>query len=300
MGEGDFAVKPAPLDAAGAREASDLSMKTTDTLVRSGFLKRTPGIALGLTIGLALLGAGCTKKATAPPPTPAAARPADPTPPPTGARPRINSFTGEPRSIERGQSATLRWSVANATEISIEPGLGAVQANGSRQVFPASTTTYTLTANGPGGTDSRTVTIEVAGVATTPPPPPPSKGPTMTSDEILARETQDAFFDYDRNDLREDARATLTRNADVLKRIFANDAKFSVVIEGHCDERGSAEYNLGLGDRRSTATKEFLMQLGVPADRLKTLSYGKERPQCTDAAEDCYQKNRRAHMAAAQ
>ena len=223
-----------------------------------------------------------------------------PPPPDTGAKPRINSFTGEPRSIERGQSATLRWSVANATDISIEPGLGAVQANGSRQVFPNSTTTYTLTANGPGGTDTRTVTIEVAAAATVTPPPATDRGPVITGLDILTREGQDAYFDYDKNDLREDARAALTRDADVLKRIFAMDSRFTVVIEGHCDERGSAEYNLGLGDRRATAAKEFLVQLGVPADRLKTISYGKERPQCTDANEDCYQKNRRAHLAAAQ
>lgn len=254
-----------------------------------------PVLALGVTLGLALFGAACTKKAPAPPPPPVASTP-PPEPSTGGARPRINSFTGEPRSIERGQSATLRWSVANATDITIEPGLGAVQANGSRQVFPSSTTTYTLTANGPGGSDSRTVTIEVA--APTPPPPtaPPPSKPTRTSADILAQDTQDAYFDYDKNDIRDDARAALTRNAEVLKQIFANDPQFTVVIEGHCDERGSAEYNLGLGDRRATAAKEFLIQLGVSADRLKSISYGKERPQCTDANEDCYQKNRRAHL----
>ncbi len=258
-----------------------------------------PGVALGLTLGLALLGAGCTKKAPAPPPPVAPMRDTTPPPPDAPVRPRINSFTGEPRSIERGQSVTLRWSVANATDITIEPGLGAVQANGSRQVFPNATTTYTLTANGPGGTDTRTVTIEVASGAA-PPRPAEPKGPVITGLDILTREGQDAYFDYDKNDLREDARAALTRDADVLKRIFAMDSRFTVVIEGHCDERGSAEYNLGLGDRRATAAKEFLVQLGVPADRLKTISYGKERPQCTDANEDCYQKNRRAHLAAAQ
>jgi len=267
---------------------------------RGGLVATAPGIALGLTLGLALLGAGCTKKAPAPPPPATPMRDTTPPPPDTGAKPRINSFTGEPRSIERGQSATLRWSVANATDISIEPGLGAVQANGSRQVFPNSTTTYTLTANGPGGTDTRTVTIEVAAAATVTPPPATDRGPVITGLDILTREGQDAYFDYDKNDLREDARAALTRDADVLKRIFAMDSRFTVVIEGHCDERGSAEYNLGLGDRRATAAKEFLVQLGVPADRLKTISYGKERPQCTDANEDCYQKNRRAHLAAAQ
>jgi peptidoglycan-associated lipoprotein len=73
-----------------------------------------------------------------------------------------------------------------------------------------------------------------------------------------------------------------------------------VQLEGNCDERGSAEYNIGLGDRRATAAKDFLVQLGVPADKLKTVSYGKERPVCTDANEDCYQKNRHDHFAAAQ
>ncbi|MEO8028910.1 MAG: OmpA family protein [Bryobacteraceae bacterium] len=266
---------------------------------RTGALAKRPVFALGLTLGLALFGAGCTKKAPAPPPPPTAAAPAPAPDNGAPARPRINSFTGEPRSIERGQSATLRWSVANATDITIEPGLGAVQANGSRQVFPNATTTYTLTANGPGGTDTRTATIEVAAAAA-PPPPSAPKGPTITGTDMLSRDGQDAYFDYDKSDIREDARAALTRDADVLKQIFGMDAQFTVVIEGHCDERGSAEYNLGLGDRRATAAKEFLVQLGVPADRLKTISYGKERPQCTDANEACYQKNRRAHLTAAQ
>ena len=116
---------------------------------------------------------------------------------------------------------------------------------------------------------------------------------------MLAREAQDAYFDYDKSDIRDDARAALTRDADMLKRIFAADPSFSVVIEGHCDERGSAEYNLGLGDRRSTSAKDFLVQLGVPADRVTTISYGKDRPVCTDASEACYQRNRRAHLSPA-
>jgi peptidoglycan-associated lipoprotein len=111
---------------------------------------------------------------------------------------------------------------------------------------------------------------------------------------------QDAFFNYDKSDIREDARTVLTRDADALKRILADMPDAVVVLEGHCDERGSAEYNLGLGDRRSTAAKDFLVQLGVPADKLKTISYGKERPQCTESNEECWQKNRRAHFSAAQ
>ena len=96
-----------------------------------------------------------------------------------------------------------------------------------------------------------------------------------------------------------DAQTALTHDADLLKRIFAADPSFTVVVEGNCDERGSAEYNLGLGDRRATSAKEFLVQLGVPADQITTISYGKDTPVCTDANEACYQRNRHAHLAPA-
>ena len=115
---------------------------------------------------------------------------------------------------------------------------------------------------------------------------------------MLEAKVQDAYFDYDKSDIREDARATLTRNSDALKSIFREYPDRTVAIEGHCDERGSAEYNLGLGDRRASTAKDFLVQLGVPADKLKTVSYGKERPQCTESNEECWQKNRRAHFVA--
>lgn len=249
-------------------------------------------------LSLCLLVSGCKKKvAPPPPPPPPKEQPVTPPPPPP-AKPRIESFTAEPSRIERGQSATLGWSVANATDISLDQGLGAVQANGSRQVFPSNTTTYTLSAKGPGGEDSRSVTVEVT--APPPPPPPPPPEPKLSSAEILGRETQDALFDFDKSDIRPDARDALTKDADVLKRIFSNDPNFSVVIEGHCDERGSAEYNLALGDRRATAAKDFLVQLGVSADRLKTISYGKEHPVCTESTEDCWQRNRRAHLSPGQ
>ena len=104
----------------------------------------------------------------------------------------------------------------------------------------------------------------------------------MTIDQRLSSDVQDAYFDYDKSDIRDDARETLTKDAAALKSILADFPNASIVVEGHCDERGSAEYNLGLGDRRATSAKEFLVQLGVPADRLKTISYGKERPQCTE------------------
>ena len=244
---------------------------------------------------LALVSACGKKNPPVSPPPPVARNEA----PPTIGRPTINSFTAEPSTISRGQSSTLRWSVSNATDMTIDHGVGAVNSQGQRQVNPGDTTTYTLTANGPGGADSRSVTVSVS---TPPPPPPPpsSTGPTLTGSEILNRQGQDAYFDYDKSDIRADARAALTTDADVLKSIFANDPSFTVLVEGHCDERGSAEYNLALGDRRASAARDFLTQLGVRADRLKTISYGKERPQCTEATEDCWQKNRRAHLSPGQ
>ena len=105
----------------------------------------------------------------------------------------------------------------------------------------------------------------------------------MTIEQRLASDVQDAYFDYDKTDVRSDARDVLSRNATALKQIMTDFPNAAIVIEGHCDERGSAEYNLGLGDRRASAAKEFLQGLGVSADRLKTISSGKERPQCWQA-----------------
>jgi peptidoglycan-associated lipoprotein len=244
---------------------------------------------------LLLTVSGCKKKApVAPPPAPAPAAPAPPETAPPPAAVRIISFTAEPRSIEQGQSATLRWSVANATDISIDQGLGDVAANGNRQVFPSNTVSYTLTARGAGGSDTRSVTVEV----TAPPPPPaPPSVSTLSGADMLNREAQDVYFDYDKSEIRDDGRTALQHDAELMKRIFAADPNFTVVIEGNCDERGSAEYNLGLGDRRATAAKEFLVSLGLPGDRISTISYGKDRPVCTEANEACYQRNRHDHLA---
>jgi peptidoglycan-associated lipoprotein len=111
---------------------------------------------------------------------------------------------------------------------------------------------------------------------------------------------KDVYFDYDKSDVRADAQTVLQGDADVLKKVFSAYPDFSVLVEGNCDERGSAEYNLALGDRRAQSAKDYLVQLGVAADKLKTISYGKEKPVCTEATEDCYQRNRHDHFAPAQ
>jgi peptidoglycan-associated lipoprotein len=166
-------------------------------------------------------------------------------------------------------------------------------------VFPDNATTYTLLAKGPGGSATALATLNV----TIPPPPLPvtaPAAPAKTIGERLANEVQDAYFDYDKSDLRDDARAALTNDAGALRSILQNFPKATIVVEGHCDERGSAEYNIALGDRRATSAKEFLGQLGVPSERVRPISYGKERPQCTESNETCWQKNRRVHFTASE
>jgi len=111
------------------------------------------------------------------------------------------------------------------------------------------------------------------------------------------RPVLDAYFDLDRHELRADARQALSSDAELLEQIRSQDTAIQIIIEGHCDERGSAEYNLALGAMRADAAKQFLQSLGVPAELLRTISYGKERPQCTLQTEECWQKNRRAHLA---
>jgi peptidoglycan-associated lipoprotein len=252
---------------------------------------------IGMALSLAMFAAGCKKKAPPPPPPPPPPPVEQPKPAPRA--PVVAQFTAEPTSIQRGQSSTLRWEVTgDVTSVSIDNAIGTVQNTGNRRVFPSDTTTYTLTASGPGGPATGSVTVTV----TAPPPPPPPEQPkqTATLEQRLSSEVQDVYFDYDKSDIGGDAQTILTRDAAAIKAILADFPNQSIVVEGHCDERGSAEYNLGLGDRRASAAKEFLVGLGVPADRLKTISYGKERPQCTESNESCWHRNRRDHFSPGQ
>jgi peptidoglycan-associated lipoprotein len=149
-----------------------------------------------------------------------------------------------------------------------------------------------------------------------PMPPPPIKGEEIvqqvtppvvdkTEDPLLSSDLQvvndelrrrgfspDVYFDYDESTLSDDTRQKLSRNADLLK----SQPQFSVTIEGHADSRGTSEYNLALGERRANAVRDYLSSLGVAATRMRTISYGKERPVCTEEVESCWSQNRRAHM----
>lgn len=136
-----------------------------------------------------------------------------------------------------------------------------------------------------------------------PPPPvrPPAPPAPLTEDQIFARKSiadlnaeaplGDALFAYDQSTIGDDARAVLSRNATWLARWPST----TVTVEGHCDERGTPEYNLALGERRAAAVKVYLVSLGIAPDRMTVVSYGKERPACTESSEPCWQRNRRGH-----
>jgi peptidoglycan-associated lipoprotein len=109
-------------------------------------------------------------------------------------------------------------------------------------------------------------------------------------------ELKDAFFPYDRSEMTSDALNALSADAALLRPILAEFPAARIVVEGHCDERGSAEYNLALGDRRAARARAVLTQSGIPEERIDSTSYGKELPQCTEPAESCRCRNRRAHL----
>jgi peptidoglycan-associated lipoprotein len=228
---------------------------------------------------LALLVAGCKKK-------PPQSTPSAYTPPPAAVKPTAN-LTADRNSINPGESVKLSWTTTDAANVSISPEVGAVTPQGSTTVTPGSSTTYTLTASGAGGTADATVRISVNTAAAAPPAEAPA-----TVDELFLKEVRDAYFDYDSAAIRSDAREALQKTADFLKA-YPN---VRVVIEGHCDDRGSTEYNLALGQRRANAVKEYLVSLGVPADRLNTTSWGKEKPFCSEETEACWAQNRRGHF----
>ncbi len=121
-----------------------------------------------------------------------------------------------------------------------------------------------------------------------PPPPPVAPPPPAAEPFALA----DVYFDFDRFVIRSDARAVLEANA---RRLKAENGR-KLLIEGYCDERGTVEYNLVLGERRAQAAKQYLQDLGVPSSQIQIASYGKEKPFCTDHSEACWQSNRRAHF----
>ena len=233
-----------------------------------------PLLFLGVAALAVALGACAKKVATA----------KAPAPPPPPAAPTA-TLSASPSDLQKGQSTTLTWNTQNATDITID-GLGTVSASGSRTVSPDDSMTYKLVAKGPGGTQEADARVTV-----TAPPAPVASGPT--DEELFAQNVKDLYFDYDKYDVKSDEQAIIKADAAFL----AAHPNYKLTISGHCDERGSEDYNLALGSNRANSVRDQLVSLGVSADRIKTISYGKEKPFCTDENDQCFQSNRRAHFA---
>ena len=229
-------------------------------------------------LALVLLAASCAKKKPAPPPQP----PAAPPPAPTA------MLTANPNSIQSGQASTLTWNTDFATDISID-GIGKVDPRGSMKVTPTESTTYRLVAKNDTGTRDATARVTV-----TPAPPPPTM--TSTSNEsdsqLFSQNIKDIFFEYDSYEITSQYQSVIQSDA----RFLQQHPTMTFLIEGHCDERGSIEYNVALGEYRANAAKQALVQAGVSATRIRTISYGKEKPFCSESTESCWQQNRRAHF----
>ena len=241
-------------------------------------LSRSQWIKVVVALAAVLAVSACGKKKAAPPPPP----PPPPAPAPTA------SLTANPNTINVGQSTTLIWKTDYATSVVIDQ-LGTVDPSGSRSVTPTISTTYRLVATNSSGTQEATarVTVTPATVTTT-----TTTTTNETQAQLFASNVKDVFFDYDSYDITQQYQQVLSADARFLQQ--HPDMKFT--IEGHCDERGSTEYNLALGDNRANSTKQALISLGIPADRIRTISYGKEKPFCTESNESCWAQNRRAHF----
>ena len=222
-----------------------------------------------------LLVTGCAKK-------PVTAK-VQPPPPPSQPTVTLNVY---PSDINQGQSANLTWEAQNATKVTIEP-IGSVGNNGSQSVSPSDSTTYRIVATGPGGSSDATARLTVNH-----PAPVASSAPSPTLQELFQRNVKDAFFAYDSYKLDSETNQMLASDAQFLQQ--HPDLKFTVV--GHCDERGSEEYNLALGASRAEAVKQALASNGIDKSRIATNSVGKEQPFCTESNEECWHLNRRGHF----
>ena len=219
--------------------------------------------------------AGCKKKPA--PLPPAAAAPAIVAAAPTA------QITATPTVVSAGDQVQLSWRTTGATTISID-GIGDVPSSGVKTVTPSVSTTYHLVARGDGGSTDASARVTVNA-------PPAVAVPvnTLTAEEEFKANVQDIFFDYDTYDIRSDAQATVSKDASYL----VSHADVKVVIGGYCDERGSNEYNLALGQNRAEAVKNALVTAGVATSRIRVVSYGKEKPFCSESTEECWQQNRR-------
>jgi peptidoglycan-associated lipoprotein len=234
-------------------------------------------------VSFALLAAtGCHKKANTLPPPSAL-------PPESGLAAPTASITADPMAIDQGQSVVLNWRTSGATSVSID-GIGNVATNGTQTVTPESSTNFHLVAKGDGGTTEANVRVTVR-VPTVPESGNITEG-DAAADAAFHAAVKDVFFDYDSYDIRQADEGAITAAASYLNA----HQNIKVLIAGYCDDRGSAEYNITLGENRANAAKQALVAAGVTGDRIRVVSYGKERQFCTEENEACWQQNRRAQF----
>jgi peptidoglycan-associated lipoprotein len=250
------------------------------------FLTRPMLSALLLAVALATV-SGCHKNvASSENPDTLAPTPAPLPPMPTA------SLTADPLAIDVGQSVVLNWRTTDASAVSID-SIGPVNPNGTQTVSPATSTNFHLTAKGDGGSVEASVRVTVRVPVAPIVPPDTSAAADMGSETAFHENVPDIFFDYDSADLRPDAQASAVKAASYL----VSHPDIRVVIGGYCDDRGSAEYNLALGENRANSAKTALVNAGVAPARIRVVSYGKEKQFCTDETEACWQQNRRAQFA---
>ena len=193
--------------------------------------------------------------------------------------------------IDLGQSVVLNWRTTDATSVNID-GIGPVNANGTQTVSPSTSTNFHLTAKGDGGSTEANVRVTV--LVPTAPEAPAETTPSadMGSDAAFHQNVPDIFYDYDSYDLRPDGQTAATQAATYLNA----HPNIRIVIGGYCDDRGSAEYNLALGENRANSAKTALVNAGVATGRIRVVSYGKEKQFCSEESESCWQQNRRAQF----
>jgi peptidoglycan-associated lipoprotein len=247
--------------------------------IKNNFLLRTCLLA---TLAVPFAVSGCHKKTSALPPA-AATAPSE-MPAPTA------SITADPLAIDLGQSVVLNWRTTNATAVSID-GIGQVPLNGTQTVSPANSTNFHLVAKGDGGVTEASVRVTV-NVPVAPQAPTGDQSGPMGSEAAFHQNVQDIFFGYDSYELDATGKSSVQTAAAYLS---AHPA-IKILIGGYCDDRGSAEYNITLGEDRANSAKTALVAAGVAPDRIRVVSYGKERQFCTEDNESCWQQNRRAQF----
>uniref|UniRef100_A0A7V4XQ88 Peptidoglycan-associated lipoprotein n=1 Tax=Acidobacterium capsulatum TaxID=33075 RepID=A0A7V4XQ88_9BACT len=219
---------------------------------------------------------GCHKKvATAPVPAPPPAM----IPAPTA------SISANPQTVTAGNPVVLTWQTTNATNVSID-GIGQVETSGTQTVTPTQSTNYHLVATGQGGSTDATVHVTVTQ------PQAATVAESNIDEATFEANVKPVFYNFDSYSIRPDAQAIIQQDANYL----IQHPNLHVVIGGYCDDRGSVEYNLALGENRANAAKQALVSAGVSPDRLRTVSYGKEKQFCTEQTEACWQSNRRAQF----